>query len=176
MDLAASIQAVTEEVVLRLTRALAAETGMRNLCLAGGVALNCVANGKVLRDGAFERHLDPARGGRCRRRARRGARASITRTSASRACRRTARMDGMQGGYLGPALRAGRDRARGCAPPGARFDVLSDERAARSRPSTALAAGKAVGWFQGRMEFGPRALGAPLDPRRPALAQRCRRR
>jgi hypothetical protein len=70
MDLAASIQAVTEEVVLRLTRGIADETGAKNLCLAGGVALNCVANGKMLRDGVFETCLDPARGGRCRRRAR----------------------------------------------------------------------------------------------------------
>ena len=63
MDLAASIQAVTEEIVLRLTRALAAKTGQKNLCLAGGVALNCVANGKVLRDGKFERvWIQPAAG------------------------------------------------------------------------------------------------------------------
>ena len=63
MDLAASVQAVLEEVVLRMTRSLARETGIRNLCLAGGVALNCVANGKVLRDGQFRAHLDPAGGG-----------------------------------------------------------------------------------------------------------------
>lgn len=63
MDIAASVQAVTEEVVLRLTRALAAETGMANLCLAGGVALNCVANGKVLREGKFKRiWIQPAAG------------------------------------------------------------------------------------------------------------------
>ena len=71
MDLAASVQAVTEEVMLRLTRALARETGQKNLCLAGGVALNCVANGKILRDGAVRADLDPAGGGRCRRRDRR---------------------------------------------------------------------------------------------------------
>ena len=74
MDLAASIQAVLEEAVLRLTRSLASKTGARNLCLAGGVALNCVANGKVLRDGKFASHLDTASGGRCRRRGRRRAR------------------------------------------------------------------------------------------------------
>ena len=74
MDLAASIQAVTEEIVLRLTRALAAKTGQKNLCLAGGVALNCVANGKVLRDGKFDADLDPAGGGRCGRGGRRSAR------------------------------------------------------------------------------------------------------
>ena len=73
MDVAASIQAVLEEAVLRLTRSLAARTGARNLCLAGGVALNCVANGKVLRDGKFDIDLDPAGGGRCRRRGRSGA-------------------------------------------------------------------------------------------------------
>ena len=85
MDIAASVQAVTEEVVLRLTRSLAAETGAKNLCLAGGVALNCVANGKVLRDGTLRRDLDPAGGRRCRRRARRGALRPITCTAASRA-------------------------------------------------------------------------------------------
>ena len=79
MDLAASIQAVTEEIVLRLTRALAAKTGQKNLCLAGGVALNCVANGKVLRDGKFDEHLDPAGGGRRGRGARRGARDLLSR-------------------------------------------------------------------------------------------------
>ena len=68
MDIAASIQAVTEEVVLRLARTLHRETGEENLCLAGGVALNCVANGRVLREGPFKRHLGPAGGRRCRRR------------------------------------------------------------------------------------------------------------
>ena len=69
MDLAASIQAVTDEVILRLTRSLASQTGLQNLCLAGGVALNCVANGKVLRDGRFKKYFHPAGGGGCRRRA-----------------------------------------------------------------------------------------------------------
>ena len=109
MDIAASIQAVTEEIVLRLTRAIAQETGERNLCLAGGVALNCVANGKILRDGAFEKHLDPARGRRCRRRARRGALPPTTCSGTSRGARTTA-LDGMRGSYLGPAVRAARDR------------------------------------------------------------------
>ena len=74
MDLAASIQAVTDEVVLRLTRSIARETGAKNLCLAGGVALNCVANGKIVRDGKVRRVLGAAGGRRRRRRARRGAR------------------------------------------------------------------------------------------------------
>ena len=86
MDLAASVQAVTEEIVLRLTRGAGeARPASANLCLAGGVALNCVANGKMLRDGCFDEHLDAARGRRCRRRARRGARRLSPVSTASRA-------------------------------------------------------------------------------------------
>ena len=110
MDVAASIQAVLEEVVLRLTRSLAKQTGSRNLCLAGGVALNCVANGKVLRDGQFRQHLDPAGGRRCRRRAGRGA---CGLSSASRTSR--ASTDGADGDVRRvsrPGLRAGRDRTQ----------------------------------------------------------------
>ncbi len=117
MDLAASIQAVTEEVVLRLTRAIAAETGAENLCLAGGVALNCVANGKVLRDGQFKRiWIQPAAGdagGAL------GAALAAYHLHAGRPRQLENRLDGMSGAYLGPAFDddecAQRLRARGRA-------------------------------------------------------------
>ena len=88
MDLARSIQEVTEEIVLRMARHAAATTGQRNACLAGGVALNCVANGRLLREGPFERIWVPARGRRRRRRDRRGPATAGTRSPTTRACRR----------------------------------------------------------------------------------------
>jgi carbamoyltransferase len=157
MDLAASIQKVTEEIVLRLTRALAAETGARNLCLAGGVALNCVANGRVLRDGRFANiWIQPAAGDAggalgaalCAYHLYRGG----TRAIAAN------RQDAMAGSYLGPEF-AQADIERRLTAAGARFRTLSAG-AAIDATARALAEGKAVGWFQGRMEFGPRALGA----------------
>ena len=168
MDLAASIQAVTEEVVLRLTRSLAAETGARNLCLAGGVALNCVANGKVLRDGKFERNwIQPAAGdagGAL------GAALVAYHLHLGRERRLGNARDGMEGSYLGPAFAQGEVEQR-LAAAGAVFDVLDDD-ALLERSVDALQDGKAVGWFQGRMEFGPRALGGRSilgDPRNPAM-------
>jgi carbamoyltransferase len=166
MDLAASIQAVCEEIVLRLTRSLASESNVKNLCLAGGVALNCVANGKVLRDGRFERiWVQPASGDAG------GAVGSAL--AAYHLFHRKERkaeggraVDGMAGAYLGPAF-AQADVERQLAAAGARFDVLDEAEIVR-RTAAALAAEKAVGWFQGRMEFGPRALGARsilADPR-----------
>ena len=156
MDLAASIQAVTEEVVLRLTRSLASETGAKNLCLAGGVALNCVANGKVLRDGKFERiWIQPAAGdagGAL------GAALAAYHIYKGEPREVDNRLDGMNGAYLGPAFDDD-DIARRLAAAGARFARLDDD-ALIARTADALADGKAVGWFQGRMEFGPRALGA----------------
>jgi carbamoyltransferase len=156
MDLAASIQAVTEEVMLRLTRALARETGQKNLCLAGGVALNCVANGKILRDGAFERiWIQPAAGdagGSL------GAALAAHHLFKGQPRRLNGAQDGMRGAYLGPAFEQAeierRLRARGAV-----FEVIPDEPMIAGT-ADALADGKAVGWFQGRMEFGPRALGA----------------
>ena len=155
MDLAASVQAVTEEVMLRLTRALARETGQKNLCLAGGVALNCVANGKILRDGRFERiWIQPAAG---------DAGGSIGAAFAAyhlfkdQARQLNGVRDGMQGAYLGPAF----DQAeieRRLAGIGAVFDTVADD-AMIEATVDALVEEKAVGWFQGRMEFGPRALG-----------------
>ena len=156
MDLAASIQVVTEDVVLRLTRSLAVETGASNLCLAGGVALNCVANGKVLRDGRFERiWIQPAAGdagGSL------GAALAAYHLEFGHERRVDNSLDGMAGCYLGPSFDNGETERR-LAATGATFDVLDDERLIDDT-ALALAENKAVGWFQGRMEFGPRALGA----------------
>ena len=170
MDLAASIQAVTEEVVLRLTRSLAAETGLRNLCLAGGVALNCVANGKVLRDGRFDDiWIQPAAGDAG------GALGAALaayhlRHQGSRAQRSIGSM-ACTAPISGPHLRRATSRARlnGCRRalrPCSTSASLIERSARRSRD------GKAVGWFQGRMEFGPRALGNRSilgDPRSPTM-------
>jgi carbamoyltransferase len=167
MDLAASIQAVAEEVVLRLTRSLAMETGMPNLCLAGGVALNCVANGKVLRDGRFKNiWIQPAAGdagGAI------GAALAATHLFLG-APRRYEGLDSMRGSYLGPSYTQREIESRLSAA-GARFEVLDDE-ALIAASANALAEGKTLGWFQGRMEFGPRALGARSilgDPRLPTM-------
>ena len=164
MDLAASIQAVTEEVVLRMTRSLARENGSRNLCLAGGVALNCVANGKVLRDGKFERiWIQPAAGdagGAL------GAALAAYHHHLGHERRPHNVLDGMDGSYLGPSFGQGEIESR-LSGAGGVFDVLDEAALIRSTVD-ALEAGKAVGWFQGRMEFGPRALGGRSilgDPR-----------
>ncbi|MCZ2076449.1 MAG: carbamoyltransferase [Bryobacterales bacterium] len=155
MDLAASIQSVLNEVVLRLTRSLAAETGIGNLCLAGGVALNCVANGKVLRDGKFK-HLwiQPAAG---------DAGGALGAALAAYHIykgnpRQPAETDAMKGSYLGPAFQQEEIEAR-LQKAGARFTTLSGECLVRTCAAS-LVQEKALGWFQGRMEFGPRALGA----------------
>jgi carbamoyltransferase len=167
MDLAASVQAVTEEVMLRMARALAVETGMKNLCLAGGVALNCVANGKVLRDGAFEHiWIQPAAGDA-------GGALGAALAAYHLHCDqdRTVRSgDAMHGAYLGPAFSQPECEMELSAL-GAKFESLHDD-ALIGRVADALAAGKAVGWFQGRMEFGPRALGNRSilgDPRAPDM-------
>ena len=155
MDLAASIQVVTEEVVLRLTRSLAKETGLQNLCLAGGVALNCVANGKVLRDAAFENiWVQPASGdagGAV------GAALAAYHLYQGKPRHRANAADGMNGSYLGPDYDDNEivDRLTRA---GAKFTRL-DETALIERIAQGLASEKAVGWFQGRMEFGPRSLG-----------------
>jgi carbamoyltransferase len=156
LDLAASIQKVTEEAVLRLTRALAAETGADNLCLAGGVALNCVANGKILRDGRFKRlWIQPAAGdagGAL------GAALCAYHVFRNQPRNPAESLDAMQGAYLGPSFSHPDVEAR-LAKLGARFSTLSDGHLIDTAVE-ALREGKAVGWFQGRMEFGPRALGA----------------
>lgn len=164
MDLAASIQAVVEEVVLRLTRGLSKEGRSKNLCLAGGVALNCVANGKVLRDSSFENiWIQPAAGD-----AGGALGAALTAYHIFQDRPRHARndLDAMKGSYLGPAFEQDAVKAR-LTEAGARFNVL-DEEATIRQTAEALAEEKAVGWFEGRMEFGPRALGARSilgDPR-----------
>lgn len=156
MDLAASVQKVLEEIVLRMTRSLAAETGMRNLCLAGGVALNCVANGKILRDGCFERvWIQPAAGdagGAL------GAALAAYHQFQGQSRQVTACGDRMKGSYLGPEF-SQQEIARRLNAAGARYTVL-EECALLEACAEGLAEEKAVGWFQGRMEFGPRALGA----------------
>ena len=169
MDLAASIQAVTEEVVLRLTRALAVETGEKNLCLAGGVALNCVANGKILRDGRFEKvFVQPAAGdagGAL------GAALAAYHKHLGRPRPVNGARDAMKGSYLGPAYTQ-EDIERRLQASGAKFHVLEDQDAVVDETATALASGKAVGWHQGRAEFGPRALGGRSilgDPRSPTM-------
>jgi carbamoyltransferase len=167
MDMAASIQAVTEEVMLRLTRSAANETGVNNLCLAGGVALNCVANGKVLKDGGFKQiWIQPAAGDAG------GALGAALSTYHGflNHSRRPEIGDSMQGTYLGPAF-TDAEIANRLTRTGAVFETLSDE-AVVTRAAQHLANGKAVGWFQGRMEFGPRALGARsilADPRSPSM-------
>ena len=162
MDLAASAQAVLEEAVLRLTRALRAETGIPYLCLAGGVALNCVANGKIMRDGHFDDiWIQPAAGDAG------GALGAALLAShrlfdeprhAMQLREQEAGSDAMHGAYLGPEF--GMDEIRSALDAaGARYRVLSDGDLIDAA-AAALADGKAVGWFQGRMEFGPRALGS----------------
>ncbi len=154
MDLAASIQAVTEEVVLKLARAIRRETGERHLCLAGGVALNCVANGKLLRAGIFDGlWIQPAAGD-----AGGALGAALAAYHLGAGQPRVIRPhDSMRGSYLGPAYDQREIEARLTAC-GARFEVLSDERLIDTC-ARALAEGQALGWHQGRMEFGPRALG-----------------
>lgn len=156
MDLAASIQAVIEELVLKLARSVARETGEKNLCLAGGVALNCVANGKLLRERCFDRlWLQPAAGdagGAL------GAALVAYHLSNKQGRHINGALDGMHGGYLGPEYGQADIESR-LSQAGAVFEIVDDE-ALLDACAGALAEGKALGWFQGRMEFGPRALGA----------------
>jgi carbamoyltransferase len=168
MDLAASIQAVTEEVVLRLSKSIRKETGERNLCLAGGVALNCVANGKLARAKVFERlWMQPAAGDAG------GALgaamvAYYLFNGKSRSVSGDA--DAMRGGYLGPQF-SNEEIASRLARVGAVFEVLPEDKIIESCAAS-LAEGMALGWFQGRMEFGPRALGARSilgDARSPSM-------
>ena len=163
LDLAASIQQVTEEVVLRLARGAAKATGQRHLCLAGGVALNCVANGRLLREGLFDGlWIQPAAG---------DAGGALGAALAAHHLnlgqpRRVMPQDAMQGAYLGPQYSQADTEQRLLAL-GARFQVLDDAGLVNAC-AAALAAGKALGWHQGRMEFGPRALGGRsilADPR-----------
>lgn len=170
MDLAASIQAVTEEIVLRLTRSLSKEYNISNLCLAGGVALNCVANGKILRDKHFKNiWIQPAAG---------DAGGALGATLCAyydhlknpRQIPANDEIDSMKGSYLGPEFSQQEIESR-LNKVGAHFEVLSDD-SLIEQTAHALSEEKAVGWFQGRMEFGPRALGGRSilgDPRSPKM-------
>lgn len=155
MDLAASVQVVLEEAVLRMTRALAAETRAKNLCLAGGVALNCVANGRLLRDGHFEGiWIQPAAGdagGAL------GAALAAYHSFKGQPRKPNRCCDNMKGSYLGPEFSQA-DIEQRLSTTGAKYTVLEDDKLLDAC-ADALEAEKAVGWFQGRMEFGPRALG-----------------
>jgi len=164
MDLAASIQAVLEEIVSRMARFVARESGSRNLCLAGGCALNCVANGKLLRDGIVDQiWIQPAAGdagGAL------GAALAAYHLRFDRDRIGNAGRDGMSGSYLGPD-HSQREIERRLEAAGAVFRVLNDC-CLITECVNALESGEALGWFQGRMEFGPRALGARsilADPR-----------
>ncbi|WP_419798993.1 MAG: carbamoyltransferase [Terasakiella sp.] len=163
MDIAASVQAVTEEIVLRITRGLAREYDIPNLCLAGGVALNCVANGKLLRDGAFPNiWIQPAAGD-----AGGAIGAAMAAWHKELGKERTVNpSDAMQGSYLGPQFSQDIIEKE-LSKAGAVYEVMEDQ-VLFEETATALAENKAVGWFQGRMEFGPRALGGRsilADPR-----------
>jgi len=162
MDIASSIQAATESIVLRMTKSLAEEYAIPNLCMAGGVALNCVANGKILKQHAFkEIWIQPAAGD-----AGGALGAALAVWHRELGNERIYKDDHMQGSYLGPSYKQNEIETR-LTKAGAKFDSISDSEII-TRTAKALAESKAVGWFQGRMEFGPRSLGARSilgDPR-----------
>ena len=168
MDVVASIQAVTDEIMLRLTRALAAEFRLPNLCLAGGVALNCVSNGKILRDGRFERlWIQPAAGD-----AGGAVGAALAAYHLHTGHNRVPfeGPDAMSGSYLGPAFSQADIEVRLRAV-GATFETAPDDGGAIAAAADALTREEVIGWFQGRMEFGPRSLGARSilgNPRSPS--------
>jgi carbamoyltransferase len=156
MDIAASIQAVTEEIMLRCARHVHKVTGMKNLCLAGGVALNCVGNGRILRDGPFENiWIQPAAGdagGAL------GVALFIWHQLLGKE-RTVAAKDSQHGSLLGPRyqdaeIQSFLDSA------GAKYEKHETDESLCDRVAGLMADGKVVGWFSGRMEFGPRALGA----------------
>jgi len=156
MDLAASIQAVTELVMMRIAEHVHRETGLENLCLAGGVSLNCVGNGRILREGPYKRlWIQPAAGD-----AGGALGAALFAWHQLLDKPRTPHpQDSQKGSYLGPAfstdaVRAYLDRV------GGRYTVVADEDALCAHIAGLLEAGKVIGLLQGRMEFGPRALGA----------------
>src|SRR5690348_7606805 len=155
MDLAASVQVVTEEIMLRMARHVHRETGMENLCLAGGVALNCVGNGRLLREGPFRRiWIQPAAGDA-------GGAVGVALTIHHKVLgnerRHRSEGDGMQGSYLGPAF-SDDEIAAFLASAGAVAEKLPMSELI-DRAARLLADEKVVGWLQGRMEFGPRSLG-----------------
>ena len=154
MDIASSIHEVTEDVMLRITNSLAKEYNIENLCLAGGVALNCVANGKILRSGKFKNiWIQPAAGD-----AGGSLGAAIGLWHIELKKNRTINSkDNMNGSYLGPEY-SNSEIEKQLKEAGANFEILDDQQLIE-KTVLELCDGKAVGWFQGRMEFGPRALG-----------------
>jgi len=154
MDIAASIQAVTEDIVLSITRSLSNEYDIPNLCLAGGVALNCVANGKILKDASYKKiWIQPASGDAggalgC---------AMMVWYKHLGNTRKTKDFDSMKGSYLGPSYEQ-KEIEKELINCKAKFQSVN-EKSMIEIAAQALANGKAIGWFQGRMEFGPRALG-----------------
>jgi carbamoyltransferase len=168
MDLARSVQVVCEEIMLRMARTVHRETGLDNLCLAGGVALNCVGNGRLLREGPFKRlWIQPAAGDA-------GGALGVAQLIWHRYCKQPRRVapgrDGMRGGYLGPEFSPA-EIEQFLQSQGAGY-VRLDRPALTRQVAEVLADEKIVGWFDGRMEFGPRALGARSilgDPRSPRM-------
>ena len=156
MDIASSIQVVTEEVVLKLATSLAKETKNTNLCMAGGVALNCVANGKILKNGIFKNiWIQPAAGdagGSL------GAALAFWYKELKNKRNLSSGSDGMRGSYLGPSFNE-KQVENTLRSLGAKYEKQSEENVI-SLIANELKNEKTVGWFQGRMEFGPRALGA----------------
>jgi carbamoyltransferase len=172
MDMALAIQQVTEEIVLRLARTARELTGCRQLVLAGGVALNCVANGKLLKSGLFDDlWIQPAAGdagGAL------GAAYAVWHIVEHQPRHLNGRADAMHGSYLGPAIHDA-DVARVITKTGARATYYPDFAALTREVAARLAAGQVVGWVQGRMEFGPRALGSRSilgDARNPEMQKR----
>ena len=168
MNLAASIQKVIEEIIIKLAKDIANETGEKNLCLAGGVALNCVVNGILLREKIFENiWIQPASGdagGAL------GAALAVWYLFYNKKRNLPSSFDAMKGSYLGPEFSNTVIEAdlKSC---GATYEKLPEEKMIDA-VVTALANEKAVGWMQGRMEFGPRALGGRsilADPRSPNM-------
>jgi carbamoyltransferase len=168
MDLARSIQVVCEEVMLRMARAVQRETGSENLCLAGGVALNCVGNGRILREGPFKHvWIQPAAGDA-------GGALGVAQLVWHRHCKQpravTPGKDSMQGAYLGPEFSPEEIEAF-LKSQGAVYHRRERDELHR-RMAEQIAAGRVIGWFDGRMEFGPRALGSRSilgDPRSPKM-------
>ena len=164
MDIAASIQAVTEEIILKLTSSISKENNIKNLCLAGGVALNCVANGKILKNNIFKNiWIQPAAGdagGSL------GAALAFWHKELGKERKPNLELDDMQGSYLGPSFSDEEIEIK-LNSLGAKYEKFEEEKLL-DEISNELSKQKTVGWFQGRMEFGPRALGARsiiADPR-----------
>ena len=168
MDLARSVQVVTEDIMLAMARSLHQETGLENLCLAGGVALNCVGNGRLLREGPFKRlWIQPAAGDA-------GGALGVAQLAWHRYLKQPRKVtpgrDAMKGAYLGPSFSPAEIEAF-LAKIGASYQKL-DRATMMVRVAEQLASEKIVGWFNGRMEFGPRALGCRSilgDPRSPRM-------